>query len=149
MLGQLADAVIGLLRQYHARLRALERGLARGNDLRAGADIDVGELGLGHDFGGYRLLVLCDRLGIIDADQHGRPSTRAAMSNRVASTSPCTSSGCGRTRYQIDSPATAATTSPTMIEGARSGRCRFSIGWFFASGSSRRVAASGADSASN
>ena len=71
MLGQLADAVIGLLRQYHARLRALERGLARGDDLRAGADIDVGELGLGHDFGGYRLLVLCDRLGIVDADQHG------------------------------------------------------------------------------
>ena len=52
MLGQLADAVIGLLRQYHARLRPLERGLARGDDLRAGADVDVGELCLGNDFGG-------------------------------------------------------------------------------------------------
>jgi hypothetical protein len=70
MLGQLADAVIGLLRQYHARLRTLERGLARGNDLSAGADIDVGELRLGHDFGGQRLLVLGDCLGVVDLDQH-------------------------------------------------------------------------------
>jgi len=50
-----------------------------------------------------------------------RPSTRAAMSRRVASTSPCTSSGSDRTKYQIDNPATAATTMATMIAGAREG----------------------------
>ena len=50
-----------------------------------------------------------------------RPSTRAAMSKRVASTSPCTSRGSGRTRYQIDRPAMAATTKPTMMEGIRVG----------------------------
>src|SRR5262249_20889446 len=33
------------------------------------------------------------------------------------STSPCTKSGCPRTRYQIDNPATAAITSPTTIDG--------------------------------
>src|SRR5262249_55125968 len=49
------------------------------------------------------------------------PSTRAAISNRVASTSPCTSSGCGRTRYQIDKAATTATTPPTTIAGRRVG----------------------------
>ena len=43
------------------------------------------------------------------------------MSSRVASTSPCTSRGSGRTRYQIDRPAMAATTSPTMMEGIRVG----------------------------
>ena len=41
------------------------------------------------------------------------------MSRRVASTSPCTSSGCGRTRYQIERTATAATTTPTITEGRR------------------------------
>src|SRR5262249_45606610 len=35
-----------------------------------------------------------------------RPSTCAAMSNRVTSTSPCTSRGCGGARYQIDKAAT-------------------------------------------
>jgi len=50
-----------------------------------------------------------------------RPSTRAAMSNRVASTSPCTSRGCGRSKYHIDNVATTATTTPTMIAGRRVG----------------------------
>ena len=70
VLGQLADAVVGLLRQDHARLRALERGLARRDDLRPRADVDVGELRLGDDLGGQRLLVLGDRLGIVDPHQH-------------------------------------------------------------------------------
>src|SRR6516162_6379621 len=48
-----------------------------------------------------------------------RPSTRAAMSRRVASTSPCTSNGSPRTRYEIDRLATAATTRPTMMDGMR------------------------------
>jgi hypothetical protein len=55
-----------------------------------------------------------------------RPSTRAAMSNRVASTSPCTIRGCGRTRYQIDKAATKAITRPTMIDESQvdeGGRC--------------------------
>jgi len=46
-----------------------------------------------------------------------RPSTRAAISNRVASTLPCTSRGCGRARYQIEA-ATKAITTPTMIDGS-------------------------------
>ena len=33
---------------------------------------------------------------------------------RVASTSPWTRSGCGRTKYQIDRPATTAMTTPTI-----------------------------------
>ena len=70
MLGQLADAVVGLLRQHHARLRPLERRLARRDDLRARAGIDVGELRLGDDLGGQRLLVLGDRLGVVDPHQH-------------------------------------------------------------------------------
>src|SRR5262249_20330673 len=75
------------------------------------------------------------------------PSTRAAMSNRVASTSPCTSRGSGRTRYQIDRPATAAMTRPTMMEGARAGRGRLSsVGAFFACGGALCVAALGVDS---
>jgi hypothetical protein len=45
-----------------------------------------------------------------------RPSTRAAMSNRVASASPCTSRGCGRTKYQTDRPTTAAITTLTMMD---------------------------------
>src|SRR5215471_3486151 len=43
------------------------------------------------------------------------------MSNRVASTSPCTSSGCGCTRYQIDKPVTKAITTPTAIDGSQVG----------------------------
>src|SRR2546430_898350 len=65
VLRQLADAVVGLLRQHHARLCPLELRLARRDDLRAGAGIDVGELRLGHDLSGDRLLVLCDGLGVI------------------------------------------------------------------------------------
>src|SRR5262249_28265786 len=68
--GQLADPVIGFLRQDHARLRPLERCLFRGDDLRACAGIDVGELRIGNDLRGERLLVLCDRLRIVDLDQH-------------------------------------------------------------------------------
>src|SRR5262245_32045897 len=47
-----------------------------------------------------------------------RPSTRAAMSSRVASTSPCSSSGAGRTRYQMESEAIAMTTIARMTAGA-------------------------------
>jgi hypothetical protein len=39
------------------------------------------------------------------------------MSNRVASTLPCTGRGCGRARYQIEKAATKAITRPTMIDG--------------------------------
>ena len=71
MLGQLADAVIGLLRKDHAGLRPLERGLARRDHLRARAGIDIGELRIGDDLGGQRLLVLRERLRIVDPHQHG------------------------------------------------------------------------------
>src|SRR5262245_25439643 len=54
-----------------------------------------------------------------------RPSTRAAISSRVASTSPCTSSGSPRRRYQSDSPTTAAAITPTMMDGLREGACSF------------------------
>src|SRR5260221_7345979 len=74
------------------------------------------------------------------------PSTRAAMSDRLASTSPCTSRGSGRTRYQIERPATAAMTRATMMEGARAGRGRVSVAGFFAGSDSRCVAAPGVDS---
>jgi hypothetical protein len=57
-----------------------------------------------------------------------RPSMRAAMSSRVASTSPWTSIGCGRTRNQIESPAMAATMTPTMMEGTRPARGALSPG---------------------
>src|SRR5262249_18168360 len=50
-----------------------------------------------------------------------RPWPPAAMSSRVASPSPCTSRGSPRTRYQIDSAATAAATTPTMMDGTRVG----------------------------
>src|SRR4051794_12771140 len=57
-----------------------------------------------------------------------RPSMRAAMSSRVASTSPWTSSGCGRTRNQIESPAMTATMTPTMMEETRLARGALSPG---------------------
>src|SRR5215469_289573 len=41
------------------------------------------------------------------------------MSNRVASASPCTSSGSGHTKYQTDSPTTAAITTPTIMDETR------------------------------
>ena len=44
-----------------------------------------------------------------------RPETRAAMSMRVLSTSPCTSSGSERARYQIASPIMAKKMTPVMI----------------------------------
>ena len=114
VLGQLADAFVGLLRQHHSRLRPLERGLARRDDLRPRAGVDVGELRIGDDLGGQRLLVLGQRFGIVDPHQHGvggdvlparrpecprrarRPAPRCR--SRVASTSPCTSRGSPRTR---------------------------------------------------
>ena len=68
--GQLADAVIGLLRQHDARLCSLERGLACGDDLGPRADVDIGELRLGHDPGGERLISFGDRLGVVDANEH-------------------------------------------------------------------------------
>ena len=71
VLGQLADAVEGLLRQDHARLRPLQRRLARRDHLHAGADVDVGELRRGDDLSGERLLVLGNRFRIVDLDQHG------------------------------------------------------------------------------
>ena len=58
MLGQLADAIVGLLRQDDARLRTFERGLARRDGLHARADVDVGELRVGHDLGSHCLFVL-------------------------------------------------------------------------------------------
>src|SRR5262249_44545673 len=117
VLRELADAVVCLLRQHHAGLRPLERRLARFDHLGARADIDVRELCLGDNFGRQRLLVLAMVSGLSIRTNTApaatfcprktgisptRPSTRAAMSSRVASTSPCTSSGWGRTRYQID-----------------------------------------------
>ncbi len=53
-----------------------------------------------------------------------RPSTRAAMSTRVASASPWTRSGCGWTRYQSDRPTIAAIESATMMAAARGGLAR-------------------------
>ena len=82
------DAVVSLLRQHHARLRPLERGLARGDDLRARADVDVGKLRLGDDLGGDRLLVLGDRLGIVDLDQHGAGGDVLAAHDRDLSDAP-------------------------------------------------------------
>jgi len=69
-LGQPAGAVVGLLRQDETRLRPLQRGLAGRDDFGAGADVDVGELRIGDDLGRQRLLVLGDRLGVVDAHQH-------------------------------------------------------------------------------
>src|SRR5262245_29241964 len=82
-----------------------------------------------------RLLVLGQRFGIVDPHQHGvgvdilaahdgHLSDAAVdprgMSNRVASTSPCTSRGSPRTRNQMDSAATAAMTTATIMNGMRS-----------------------------
>ena len=47
MLGQLGGAFEGLLRQHHARLCALERGLTCRDRFGARAGMDVGELRLG------------------------------------------------------------------------------------------------------
>src|SRR6516165_5795954 len=135
VLGQLADAVVGLLRQHNTRLCSLELRFARGNHLWPGADIDIGKLRLGNDPRGQgSFLAIVSGLSMRTSTAPAatscpgttgmsatRPSTRAAMSRRVASISPCTSRGCGRTRYQIDKTATAATTTPTMIEGSRVG----------------------------
>jgi hypothetical protein len=44
-----------------------------------------------------------------------RPETRAAISIRVLSASPCTSKGSGRARYQIANPIMAIKTIPVMI----------------------------------
>src|SRR6185437_12657116 len=44
-----------------------------------------------------------------------RPETRAAMSMRMLSASPWTSSGSGRARYQIASPTMTAAISQKMI----------------------------------
>src|SRR5262249_57933358 len=70
VLRELAGAVVGLLCQDHAGLRSLQCGLARRDDLGPRAGIDVRELRFGDDFGSLGLLVLCDRLGVIDLDQH-------------------------------------------------------------------------------
>jgi hypothetical protein len=51
MLSQLADAIVGLLREDDARLCPLERCLARRNYLCARARIDVRELRFGNAFG--------------------------------------------------------------------------------------------------
>ena len=71
MLGQLADAVIGFLGKDHAGLRPLQCRLARRNHLRARAGLDIGELRIGHHLGSERLLVLRERLRIVDPHQHG------------------------------------------------------------------------------
>src|SRR5215468_2112378 len=51
-----------------------------------------------------------------------RPSTRAAMSSCVASTTPWTNSGDGHIRYQIDRAEMATATTPTMMDRTRLGR---------------------------
>src|SRR5262249_44749120 len=51
-----------------------------------------------------------------------------------------------RTRYQIERPATAAMTRPTMMEGARAGRGRVSVAGFLAGSDPRCIAALGVDS---
>ena len=71
VLGQLADAVVGLLRQNHARLCPLELGLARSDHLDARANFDIGELRLGDDLRGDRLLVFGQRFRIVDLDEDG------------------------------------------------------------------------------
>ena len=70
LLGQLADTVVGLLRQDHARLRPLQCRLARRDDFRPRARIDVGKLGVGYGLGRHRLLALGDVFGIVDPHQH-------------------------------------------------------------------------------
>jgi len=45
-------------------------GLARGDHLRSRTSFDVGELRLSDHLGGKRLLVLGERLGIVDPHQH-------------------------------------------------------------------------------
>src|SRR5262245_52543636 len=69
MLGQQADAVVRLLRQYYARLRTLECSLACGDDLSPCAGVDISELRLGHGPGGLCLIALGDRLGVVDANE--------------------------------------------------------------------------------
>src|SRR5215831_16512197 len=61
----------------------------------------------------------CSGRDVMAADDRylTRPSTPAIMSNRVASTLPCTSRGGGRARYQIDKAAGKAITRRTMIDG--------------------------------
>jgi hypothetical protein len=68
---ELAGAVEGLLRQDHGRLRALQLRFARCNDLGSCADVDVGQLSLGNDLGGYRLFPLSQRFRVIDPHQDG------------------------------------------------------------------------------
>jgi hypothetical protein len=134
LLGQLAHPLVSLLRQDQASLRTIERCLARRDDLGSGAGVDVRKLRVGDKLSGKRLLVLGQGFGLsirtstalastfwprITGTSPTRPSTRAAMSNRVASTSPCTSRGWPRTRYQIDRVATAAMTTATMRDGMR------------------------------
>jgi hypothetical protein len=70
LFGQHANPIVCFPRQHHARLRSLQSGFARRDDLGACAGIDIGELRLGDHLGGRCLLVLCDRLGIVDLDQH-------------------------------------------------------------------------------
>ena len=96
--------------------------------------MDVRELRLGDDLGGDRLRLLGDCLGVVDLNEHcTRGDVLAAHDrdlsdtpvdprgdvDRVALTSPCTSSGTGRTRYQIDRLAMTGMTTPTMIAGTR------------------------------
>ena len=88
MLGQLADAVIGLLRQDHAGLRPLQCRLARRDHLRARAGVDVGELRIGDDLGGQRLLVLGERLRIVDPHQHGAGGDVLAARHRDVGDAP-------------------------------------------------------------
>ena len=68
--GQLPHALIGSLGQDQGRLGALERGLARSDDLRPGAGVDVGKLRVGDDPGSHRLFVPGDRFRIVDPYQH-------------------------------------------------------------------------------
>jgi hypothetical protein len=145
VLSQLADAVVGLLRQHDSGLRPLERGLFCGNDLGAGTDIDVGELRLGHDLRRQHLLVLGDGLGIVDAHQHRAGGhILAALDRHLRDPSVDTRRDIESRRihltlheqrlwpnqYQIDNAATAAITTPTMMDGmrVREGACGCLVG---------------------
>jgi hypothetical protein len=105
--------VKGLLRQHQSRLRPLKLRLPCGYGFNTCSDEHIGKLGLGDSHRCLHLFELGNGLGIVDPYEHGlrrdvlarstgisltRPSTRAAMSSRVASASPCTSSGSGRKR---------------------------------------------------
>jgi hypothetical protein len=83
--GQLANAVVGLLRQHDVGFRSSECGLARCDHLGPRASIDVGQLRLGDDLGGHRLLPLRDGLWVVDSNQHRAGGDVLAATDRDVS----------------------------------------------------------------